>query len=82
MTVSVRIGDHEYPVTREDILAVGEREAPRRLNAYFVEIGGRRFPPKQLLRSAIGTSEPFVTAIAVRALRTLGFEVVAISGSD
>jgi hypothetical protein len=82
MTVSVRIGEKEYPLTREDIIAVAEREVPRRLNAYFVEIEGRRYPPKQLLRSATGTSQPFVTAVAVRALRSLGFDVVAITGTD
>jgi hypothetical protein len=82
MTVSVRIGDEDYPITREDILAVTEREAPRRLNAYFVELDGRRYPPKQLVRSATGTSRPFVTAVAVRALRALGFDVVAITTAE
>jgi hypothetical protein len=82
MAVSVRIGENEYSLTRDDILAVAEREAPRRVNAYFVEIDGRRYPPKQLVRGATGTSRSFVTAVAVRALRTLGFDVVAISSSD
>jgi len=82
MGVSVRIGDREYPVTREDILAVAEREQPRKVNAYFVEIDGRRYPPKQLLRSATGTSDPFVTAVAVRVLRALGFEVTATSAAN
>ena len=79
MTVTVRIGGAEHQLSRDDILAVARNEAPRRLNAYFIEIDGRRYPPKQLLRSAIRTSQPFVTAVAVRALRTLGFDVVQIA---
>jgi hypothetical protein len=82
MTMPVRIGGEEHQVSREDILAVARDEAPRRLNAYFVEIDGRRYPPKQLLRSATRTSQPFVTAVAVRALRALGFDVVAIAATE
>jgi hypothetical protein len=81
-TASVRVGEDEYSISRDEILAVAEREAPRRVNAYFVEIDGRRYPPKQLVRSATGTTRPFVTAVAVRALRALGFEVVAMPGTS
>ena len=82
MTVTVRIGGKEHLLSREDVLAVARREAPRRLNAYFVEIDGRRYPPKQLLSSATQTSQPFVTAVAIRALRSLGFDVVAIAATE
>jgi hypothetical protein len=82
MTVTVRVGEEEYSLSREDILAVAQREPPRRLNAYFVDIDGRRYPPKQLIRSATQTSKPFVTAVAVRALQALGFDVVTIASTD
>jgi hypothetical protein len=72
----IRIGNEEHVVTADDILAVARREAPRRINAYYVEIEGRRFPPKQLLRGAIRTERLFDTGLAVRALRSLGFEVL------
>jgi hypothetical protein len=78
----VRIKDEEHLVSADDIIAVARRESPRRLNAYFVEIEGRRFPPKQLLRGAIRTTHPFDTGVAVRALRALGFDVVGLQGSN
>jgi hypothetical protein len=79
---TVRIKDEEHLVSADDIIAVARRESPRRLNAYFVEIEGRRFPPKQLLRGAIRTAHPFDTGVAVRALRALGFDVVGLQGSN
>ena len=75
----VRIKDQEHTISAEDIIKVARREAPRRLNAYFVEIEGRRFPPKQLLRGAIPTAPPFDTGVAVRALQALGFTVVRLA---
>jgi hypothetical protein len=74
-----RIGDEEYVVTSDDIRAVANREDPRRINAYFVEIDGVRFPPKQLLRGAVATKRAFDTGVAVRALRALGFDVNAVA---
>jgi hypothetical protein len=82
MKATVRIGAEEHSLSPEDILAVAQREAPRRLNAYYVDIDGRRYPPKQLIQGATRTSQPFVTALAVRALRILGFDVVAIEKND
>src|SRR5688572_25198753 len=76
---SIRIKDEEHLISQDDIVAVARREAPRRLNAYYVEIEGRRYPPKQLLRGAIPTSQPFDTGVAVRALKALGFEVVRLA---
>ena len=78
----IRIKDEEHLVSADDVIAVARRESPRRLNAYFVEIEGRRFPPKQLLRGAIRTTQPFDTGVAVRALRALGFEVVSLQASN
>jgi hypothetical protein len=73
---TVFIKDEEYVLSADDILAVAKRETPRRVNAYYVEIDGRRFPPKQLLRASTRTSKPFDTGVAVRALQALGFKVV------
>jgi hypothetical protein len=78
----VRIKDEEHLISADDVIAVARRETPRRLNAYFVEIEGRRFPPKQLLRGAIRTTQSFDTGVAVRTLRALGFEVVGLQDSD
>jgi len=78
----LRIGDKEHTLTADDVVAVARREAPRRINAYFVEVEGRRFPPKQLVRGATGTGASFDTGLAVRALAQLGFDVVKVPGSD
>lgn len=77
--VRIQIKDEEHQLTPDDIVAVARRESPRRLNAYFVEIEGRRFPPKQLLKSATRTSKAFDTGVAVRALKALGFKVVSLA---
>lgn len=75
----VRIKGVEHALSADDIIAVSKRESPRRLNAYFVEIDGRRFPPKQLLRGALPTAPPFDTGVAVRVLTGLGFSVEAVT---
>jgi hypothetical protein len=77
--VRIHIKDEEHLLTQDDIIAVAQRESPRRLNAYFVEVEGRRFPPKQLLRGAIKTTKSFDTGVAVRALQALGFSVIRLS---
>jgi hypothetical protein len=70
-----RIKGEEHWISKADILRVAANEAPRRINAYYVDIDGRRFPPKQLVRAATGTKKFFDTAAAVRVLKALGFVV-------
>jgi 5-methylcytosine-specific restriction enzyme B len=77
----IRIKDEIHSISRDDVVAAANGEVPRRLNSYYVEIGGKRFPPKQLLRAATKTTRTFDSAIAVRALQNLGFEVVRLEGS-
>jgi hypothetical protein len=72
---TIRIRDEEHSLSREDVVAVARSENPRRINAYFVEIDGLRFPPKQLIRSATRSTKAFDTAVAIRALKELGFAV-------
>jgi 5-methylcytosine-specific restriction enzyme B len=75
----IRIKSEEHVLTPDDIINAARAEAPRRINSYFVEIEGRRFPPKQLLRAATKTNQPFDTGVAVRALQALGFKVVSLA---
>src|SRR5204862_3578875 len=81
-THKIRIRDEEHSLSREDVIAVARNEVPRKVNSYFVDIEGRRFPPKQLVRSATGTDKSFDTAVAIRALKTLGFDVVRLPGTQ
>jgi hypothetical protein len=76
---TIRVRGEEFSVSADDIIAVATRETPRRLNAYYVEIKGKKFPPKQLLRSALTAAPPFDTGVAVRALHALGFHVVKLA---
>ena len=76
---SVTFRGEEHWVTREDILSVTTKEVPRRINAYYVEVDGKRYPPKQLVRATTGTSQFFDTAAAVSLLRALGFTVLKTS---
>jgi hypothetical protein len=75
----IRIKSEEHLLSADDIVAVAKRESPRPLVAYFVEIEGRRFPPKQLLQGATQTTQSFDTGVAVRALQALGFDVVRLA---
>lgn len=70
-----RIKGEEHWISRADILRVAANESPRRINAYYVDIDGQRFPPKQLVRAVTGTKQFFDTAAAVRVLKALGFVV-------
>jgi hypothetical protein len=79
---NIRIKDQVHSISRDDVIAAARSEAPRRLNAYFVEVEGRRFPPKQLLRAATKTTAAFDSALAVRALQGLGFEVVRLENPE
>lgn len=72
---SIRIGAQTYSVTREDVVAASKREAPRRINTYYVDVEGHRFPPKQLIRTATGAAGFFDSAAAVKLLVALGFHV-------
>jgi len=78
----IRIKNEEHVLTPDDVIRAARSESPRRINAYFVEIEGRRFPPKQLLKAATKTTQPFDTGVAIRALRALGFRVVSLAESQ
>jgi hypothetical protein len=79
---AIRIKDEVYSISRNDVVAAAREEVPRRLNSYYVEVEGRRFPPKQLLRAATKSTADFVSATAVSALQKLGFEVVRVEDAQ
>jgi hypothetical protein len=75
MKATIRFRGETHTLSRDDILRVAEREVPGKITIYFVEINGRRFAPKQLIRSATGTRKPFNSAGARNVLMRLGFHV-------
>jgi 5-methylcytosine-specific restriction protein B len=78
MTVSIIIRGVKYEITRDDILRVATSVHPASIRTYYVEVQGKRFPPKQLIRLATGTPWPFNSANARSALTRLGFHVEAV----
>lgn len=56
---------------------------PQPIRTHWVEIEGRRFPPKQAFRVATGLeNEPFISHFAIRIFRRLGFSTSDIPGVD
>jgi hypothetical protein len=71
-------------LTREDIIRVSKKIAPKRIQKWSVVIGNKEFPVKQILMEAAnGVNSPaprvtpadFITHYAVSRLRRLGFNV-------
>lgn len=53
------------------------------IRTHWVEIDGRRWPPKQAFRVATGlTDEPFISHFALRVFQRLGFPTSAIPGQS
>ncbi len=78
MKVLMTIQGRTYEITREVILKAAEREKPRAIRDFYVEIRGKQFPPKQLIRLATGTTNSFNSSNARSVLTRLGFVVKAI----
>ena len=72
------IRGQQYRITRDDILRAAHSAAPEPINVYYVEIDGRRYPPKQLIRLATGTRKSFDSMNARAALTRLDFVVKAL----
>ncbi|RAY12932.1 hypothetical protein DPM19_23265 [Actinomadura craniellae] len=54
---------------------------PEPIRTHWVEIDGRRWPPKQAFRVATGlTDEPFISHFALRVFQRLGFATSSIPG--
>jgi hypothetical protein len=73
------IGGRRYRITRADILAA-RPQVKRAIRDYYVEIEGKRYQAKDLVRQAILLKAPdfksagiFTTAYARRILENLGF---------
>ena len=75
-TISVTISGETYTVSRKQVLNSIKRVQPAKVSKYFVEIGPRRFPPKQLIGTALGIPPiAFTTQYAYSILQRLGFKV-------
>lgn len=72
--VQVTVARHEFSFTRSEIEGRLGRVSPDPLEEHFVVIGGRRFPPKQVIEVMTGLDRAdFNTHQARRILSRLGF---------
>jgi hypothetical protein len=76
--VSIIIHGCEFEISRESVLQAASSVEPASLRRYFVEVNGRRFPPKQLIRVVTGTQLTFNSSNARSVLTRLGFDVRAV----
>lgn len=76
--VTIQIQGTEYQITDDDVRRVARSVAPQTLVGYYVEVEGKRFPPKQLIRLTTRTRDRFNSANARSALTRLGFVVRAV----
>lgn len=77
-TTTIQIQGREYEVREDNIRQVARTHNPERLVGYYIEVEGKKFPPKQLIRLATGTRGAFNSANARSALTRLGFVVRSI----
>ncbi len=72
---AIRIGTKLYGLTDTHVKAVLRRATPTFIRLYYINVHGKHFPPKQVIRLATKTKKPFGPAKARRALTDLGFEI-------
>lgn len=77
-TTTVQIQGEEYEVREDSLRQVARTHNPERLVGYYIEVEGKKFPPKQLIRLATGTCYTFGSTNARSALTRLGFVVRSI----
>ncbi len=79
MKDSIIIRGEAFGISRESILHAASAAQPASLHRYYVEINGKKFPPKQLIRLVTGTQHSFNSSNARSALTPLQFDVRAIN---
>ena len=53
-TTTLQIQGKAYEISHDDIRRVARTHNPERLVGYYVEVDGKKFPPKQLIRLVTG----------------------------
>lgn len=74
--VHATIASRGYDLTREMVEAAMSGVRPESIQAHYVVVGGRRFPPKQVIAEVTGLDRSaFITTQARRILERLDFRV-------
>ena len=77
-TMMLQIQGKDYKIGENDIRRMARMHNPEPLVRYYIEVEGRKFPPKQLIRLVTGTRDTFNSSNARSALTRLGFIVRSI----
>ena len=78
MKVSMIIQGKQFTISDQDIRKVAFGALPEKIRAYYVDLGGKRFSPKQLIRLVTKTTDSFNSSNARSILTRLGFTVKAL----
>lgn len=81
--VTARVAGTEFDLTRSSVERSVEGFEPEPLREHYVVVGGRRYPPKQVLAQATGLDRADFTTHQARAvLRRLGFGVYRLGATE
>jgi hypothetical protein len=81
LEIAFQLGGMRYRLTRRDVEDCMAGVAPKPTDKYYMIIGGRPYPPKQVLAEVLHLpSTSFTTAAASGILRRLGFEIQTFGG--
>ena len=76
VSVHATIARHPFDLTTERVEKAMRREVPEPIQAHYVVVGGRRFPPKQVVAVVTGLDRStFISTQARSVLERLGFQV-------
>jgi len=76
VSVDFVLGGKRYSLTHEGVVESLRGQEPHEVRRYYVEVQGRRYPPKQVFELATDLSPvEFTTMDAVRILKKLRFEI-------
>ena len=76
-SVTMRFSGEVHTFTKVDVLNATRGVAPEEIARYYVELHGRRYPPKQVIRLVTRTRKRFNSTNARSALTRLGFIIRA-----
>jgi hypothetical protein len=75
-SIHATIAHHPFDLTRERVEASMRGLSPEPIQAHYVVVSGRRFPPKQVIGQVTGLDRSaFISTQARRVLERLGFTV-------
>lgn len=76
VVIDVVIGGKKYTVSRKSIIEKLSNLEPEEVRKYYVEIGSKKYPIKQVISEALNISKVRFTSMdAFRVLEKLRFEV-------